>query len=304
MINRYRLKNYIITEYDNHFYTWEMNVVLGEHRTGNCFIIGDVLVFHSFSVMKDGCLKLEYSEKLARLPVWSKTRYYCFSDSLKDVKNGTILSNCLDQAVVEKYRHSVNSPMRKGEYHLGLYKIIVNPDQGIFWEKFDGLNKINKGACIIISGLLFIQSKFSSNDSMQSRREWSRRLKSLPKWEITPAWGRLKVLKSCNQNKKVKKLRLNLSNLGYVTPHSVDANPHLNRFAEKREWFFALLTNTLEKFTRLYWYLFEKKDWWGRVISRLKAVLYFVFIFVAVLLRKGVYVINKIGAHIQTLFRK
>jgi len=76
----YRLKDYIITEYDNHFYTWGMNVVLGEHRTGSCFIIGDILVFHSFGLMKNGCLKLEYNEKLARLPVWSKTRYYCFSE--------------------------------------------------------------------------------------------------------------------------------------------------------------------------------------------------------------------------------
>ena len=78
--------------------------------------------------------------------------------SLKDVKKGTILSNCLDQTTAEKYRHSVNSPLRKGEYHLGLYKIIVNSDEGIFWEKYDGLNKINKGSCVIISGLLFIQS--------------------------------------------------------------------------------------------------------------------------------------------------
>ena len=49
----YRLKDYIIAKYDNHFYTWEMNVVLGEHRTGSCFIIGDILVFHSFGLMKN-----------------------------------------------------------------------------------------------------------------------------------------------------------------------------------------------------------------------------------------------------------
>ncbi|MBU1389369.1 MAG: hypothetical protein KKE62_01320 [Proteobacteria bacterium] len=301
--NRYRLNDYIITEYDNHFLTWEMNVVLGEHRTGNCFIIGDILVFHSFSLMKNGCLKLEYSEKLARLPVWPKTRYYCFSDSLKEAKNGTILSNRLDQTTVERYRHIVNRPVKKGEYRLGLYKIIVNSDEDIFWEKYDGLNKINKGSCVIMSGLLFIQSKVSSNDGMQSRREWSYKLKSLTKWEITPAWGHLKVLRNCNQNKEIKKLRPNLSNLDYMTPHSVDATPHLNRHAEKREMFFELLANTLEKTTRLWRYLFGKKDWRVRVFSRLNIVLYIIFNLVSVLLRKGVYGINKIGVYIRTRFK-
>jgi len=305
MINRgYRLKDYIIAEYDNHFYTWEMNVVLGEHRTGNCFIIGDILVFHSFSLMKNGCLKLEYGEKLAQLPVWSKTRYYCFSDSLKDVKKGTILSNFLDQTTVEKYRHSSNFPVKKGEYHLGMYKIIANPDEDIFWEKHDGLNKINKGSCVIISGLLFIHSKCSSNDSVQNRREWSRKLKSLPKWEITPAWGHLKVLKTCNQNEEIKKLRSNLSDLGYMTPHLVDAIPHSNRYAEKRERFFERLTNTIEKVTRLWRYLFEKKDWWVRVFPRLNTALYISFNLVSGLLRKVVYGIIKMGAYIRTRFNK
>jgi hypothetical protein len=223
---------------------------------------------------------------------------------LKDVKKGTILSNCLDQTTVEKYRHCVNSPVKKGECRLGLYKIIVNSDEDTFWEKYDGLNKINKGPCVIISGLLFIQSKFSSNDSMQSRREWSNKLKSLPKWEITPAWGHLKVLKTCNQNKEIKKPRSNLSNLGYMTPHSINAIPPLNRYTEKRERFFELLTKIPERATRLWRYLFEKKDWWVRVFTKLNTALYIILNLVSVLLRKGVYGINKIGAYIRTRFKK
>lgn len=37
---KYRLEDYIITGYDETFFTWEMNMVLGEHRVGYCFIIG------------------------------------------------------------------------------------------------------------------------------------------------------------------------------------------------------------------------------------------------------------------------
>ncbi len=223
---------------------------------------------------------------------------------MKDVKKGIILSNCLDQTTVEKYRHCVNSPLKKGECRLGLYKIIVTSDENIFWEKYDGLNKINKGSCVIISGLLFIQSKFSSNDSMQSRREWSHKLKSLPKWGITPAWGHLKVLKTCNQTKKIKKLRSNLSTLDYMTPHSIDAISHLNRYAQEREKFFELLTNIPERVTRLWRYLFEKKDWRVRVFPRLNTALSITFNLVSVLLKKGVYGINKIGAYIRNRFKK
>lgn len=302
--NRYRLKDYIIAKYDNHFYTWEMNVVLGEHRTGSCFIIGDILVFHSFGFMKNGCLKLEYSEKLARLPVWSKTSYYCFSDSLKDVKKGTILSNCLDQTTAEKYRQSVNRPVKKGEYHLGLYKIIVNSDEDIFWEKYDGLNKTHKGSCVIISGLLFIRLKHSSNEIMLSRKEWSRKLKTLPKWEITPAWGQLKVLKTCIQKRESEKSRSSMPIFGYLTNLSIDKVPHSNKYAEKRKMFFVLLKQTPECFIQLRRYLFEIKDWWIRVVPRLNTFLYITFNLVLVLLRKGVYAIHKIGVYIRTCLKK
>lgn len=302
--SKYRLSDYIITEYDNHFYTWETNIVFGEHRTGTCYIMGEILIIHSSARKKNGCLKLEYSKKLARLPFWSKTNYYCVSDSLKDAKTGIPLSNYLNQTVLEKYFHSEKSPLRKGNYHLGLYKIIVNSKGEIFWEKYHGLNKINKGSCVIKSGLLLVQSKSGSNDNMQSRKEWFCKLKSLPKWEFTTAWGRLEALKTCNQNKKIKKRKPQLPNLGYLTPRSVNSIPHLNQHPEKREQIFALFTNIPERVTQLCKFLLEKKDWLARVVSRSNAVLYTSVAFASVLLKKGAYGINKLATYIRTNFTK
>lgn len=298
----YRLKDYIITEYDNHFYTWEMNMVLGEHRTGNCFIIGDILVIHSLSHMKNGCLKLEYNEKLARLPVWSKTRYYCFSDSLKDVRNGKILSKCLDQATADKYCQNVKMPARKGEYHLGLYKIIVDSDQKIIWEKYDGINKISKGICVIISGLLFIQSKDSSNDIVNRRKEWSRMLKSLPEWEMTPAWGRLEVLQNCAKDKEIKKFRSNLFKVRNRTLHSTDTLYQLNRHSENNEDRFWFLKSASKKVTRLGYYFLEKRKWWDKIVPKLKVVLDITFDFITLCLKKGIHDVDRIREYIRKRF--
>ena len=52
----YRLEDYIITEYDRFMYTWEMNMVLGEHRVGNYFIIGNILIMETWGHKKNGCL--------------------------------------------------------------------------------------------------------------------------------------------------------------------------------------------------------------------------------------------------------
>lgn len=301
--NKYRLDNYIITEYDNHFYTWETNIVLGEHRTGNCFVVGEILIINSSGHKKNGCLKLEYSEKLARLPFWSKTDYYCFSDSLKDVKKEATLSNYLDQKTVEKYFCNVKRPLIKGEYRLGLYKIIVNSEQAIFWEKYDGLN-INKGACIIKSELLFVQSKFDSNDSILSRREWFHKLKSLPKWEVTSAWGRLEVLKICYKNKKVKNLSHRLPSLDNLTPRSVNPIPHLYQYTEKRERFSHLLFNILERIVQSWRYLIGKKAILVRVIPRLKDVSYIAVKFMSVLFEKTFHYIRELCMYLLTRFRK
>lgn len=204
--HRYRLKDYIITEYDNLFCTWEINIVLGEHRVGTCFIIGDILVIHSSGHKKNGCLKLEYCEKLTRLPVWAKTRYYCFSDSLKDVHTGKRLTNYLTQAKIQKeqYRIEKNTFDKKDECRLGRYKIMVQSDGSISWEKYDSLNKINSGSCVIKSGILFIGAKLKDSDETQSRKEWFRKLKAFPKWDRTFAWGHLGILHTCNPAQETK----------------------------------------------------------------------------------------------------
>ena len=54
---QYRLDDQIITGYDDFFYTWEKNMAMGEHRIGNCFVFGDILIFGPWTQKKEGCLR-------------------------------------------------------------------------------------------------------------------------------------------------------------------------------------------------------------------------------------------------------
>ena len=236
--NRYKLEDYIITEYNDFFCTWEMNIVLGEHRTGDCFIIGDILIIHSSSCKKNGCLKLEYDKKLSKLPVWTKTFYYCFSDSLRDVNTGKKLSNYLGQARIEKEKYGIDNKTlnKKNEYQLNQHKLIVQSDERILWEKYNGLNKIS-GSCIIKSGILFIGQKTKEIDVTQGKKEWLHELKLLPKWDRTFTWGYQRVLHDCRSGQAMKKsesVAIKLKRMkSYIAGSGTDSSSYKNKKRKK-----------------------------------------------------------------------
>lgn len=306
--NKYRLKDYIITEYDDLFCSWEMNIVLGEHRVGNCFIVGDILIIHSSGHQKNGCLKLEYGEKLSKLPTWTKTKYYCFSDSLKDVNTRKSLSNNLDQSRVEKEKYlvNINIPDKKCEYQLGQLKIIVNPDGILTWEKLDGLNKKRYGSCVIISGILFLESKpgLYRRHEAKSRREWARELKLLPKWNLTFAWGDLKTLKICVQRTKNKKIRSVIPHLDFIQNrirHPINNPDHNNQTTEK---YLTSLSSIPEKFTSLFNYFQILKDWWLRVNPRVIEALWKGYRLFLLLMNKVISGIQMANKYFRAHFRK
>ncbi|MBU0464744.1 MAG: hypothetical protein KKD21_08320, partial [Proteobacteria bacterium] len=136
------MEDYIITEYDRLMYTWEMNIALGEHRIGNCFIVGNILIIEPCSHEKDGCLKLEFHERLIKLPFWNKTRYYCFSPALRDVKTGQNLSNYFNQQQANKDKIAIGPVkiLEPGIFRLARYKIIIEKNGTVSWQIYEELN--------------------------------------------------------------------------------------------------------------------------------------------------------------------
>jgi len=135
MINEtiYRLGEYRIIEYENGLLRWETYYHFGVQRSGKCFILGDILIIGHWSHEEPGYLILEFFEQLQKLPVWNKTRYYCFAFELLDVATGQSLTNDF----LERYLTLTSSTgskslmnMSPGMFRLGRYQIAVTDQLG------------------------------------------------------------------------------------------------------------------------------------------------------------------------------
>jgi hypothetical protein len=203
----YRLEDYIIAEYDRFMYTWEMNMVLGQHRIGNCFMVGNLLILEPWSHEKEGCLMLEYHERLRKLPIWNKSQYYCFSPGLRNVSTGQPLSNYFNRQQVNKDKISIEpvKTLEPGSFRLARHKLIVEENGTVSWQVYEQLNKIRGGLCVIESGILFISSQNNEVYESQSKKEWVTQLRSMPKWDNTFAWGHWNILRDSVQEKEINK---------------------------------------------------------------------------------------------------
>ncbi|WP_299981157.1 hypothetical protein [Desulfobacula sp.] len=308
--NKYRLKGYIITGYDRFFYTWEMNIVLGEHRIGNCFIIGDILVIDSWSHKKDGCLKLEYHEKLMKLPAWNKTRYYCFSTSLRNVSTGQNLSNYFNQWRVNQEKINIRSVNvdGKGIFRLDRHKIIIEENGNISWQVYEGLNKIKEGRCIIESGILFIGSKEYDSYEKQSKKEWLRRLKLLPQWDKTFAWSHRKVLRTCQQENEIKKSNLFRSNIEHIktiiTGNMAPSKNHEYKYKKLKKTNLNLLPPGVDCRKLSLNYFARMKAWRDRFVPLLIEVICVGFRFFSLFLKKIVHGFRKTIEYFSNRFRR
>ena len=213
IIKEYRLEDYIIAEYDQFMYTWEMNMVLGQHLIGNCFMVGNLLILEPWSHEKEGCLKQEYHERLRKLPMWNKSQYYCFSHSLRNVSTGQPLSNYFNRQQVNKDKIAIESvkKLEPGCFRLAQYKLFVSENGVVSWQIFKELNKIKSGPCVIESGILFLCLKNDAVYESQSKKEWVTKLRAMPKWDKTFASGHWNILRACVQEKEEKERKKSVS---------------------------------------------------------------------------------------------
>jgi len=269
--NKFRLEKFIITEYDKFFITWEAHIAIGAQRSGNCFIIGDILVIGPWNHEDAGYLMLEYHEQLMKLPAWNKTRYYCFSSSLRNVKTGQKLLNCFNLQQVKESKTSIG-PLKipePGIFRLGQYKIVVEENNNVSWHAYGGLNKTIGGRCFIESGILFTWSKEYDRYESQSKKEWLGRLRLMPQWDKTFAWGHGKVLQSCHQEKELKKSRLFIRNSENMKIGITKNIPFSKSQKYKKERRTKILSLNFERL-KLSWYNFPKwKEWRVRLLPLL-----------------------------------
>jgi len=197
----YQLGEYRITEYENGILWWETHHGLGEQHSGKCFVHDDMLILGVSRHEDIGFLKLEFLDKLHKLPAWNKTRYYCFASELLDVVSGrTVNEDLLDRMLsLEGMNTTVAKPVTAdgpGTFRLDKYQITVAADGQISWQADGRRNKVVGGQCIIKSGVLFIRPQ-EHDKGERSKREFVTKLQQRPQWDRTKIWTRALALRAC-----------------------------------------------------------------------------------------------------------
>ena len=214
--NKYRLGEYVIAEHGGVPTSWMAHIALGTQRMGECFVFGDILLMGDCVHEEAGYLALEFHEELAKLPVWSKTRYYCLASHIREVRTGRRLSSFSEglRARLGRAKKGSSDSSGQGAFRLDRYRIAAGSDHAVSWEAAEGLNKVAGGRCFVESGILFIGPKEFERDAERGGKEWLDGLKPLPPWDETFAWGHGGLLRSCGEVEKPKRSYWNVFRAG------------------------------------------------------------------------------------------
>lgn len=197
----YRFGEYQITEYDDGVLRWVAHHGFGEQRGGRCYIVGDILVIGQFLHEEIGYLKGEFLDRLEKLPVWNRTKFYCFDSELFDVFSGKSSNQDWSSDVLSTWgsNRSRRQPVRDealGTFRLGKYRVTVASYSQISWQSLEGRDRITGGQCAIHSGILFIGPKEYETVG-RSWREFLSELNKIAPWNRTRIWSHGPALRPC-----------------------------------------------------------------------------------------------------------
>lgn len=203
--SRYRLGEFMITEHGSVLLTWAAHIAVGDQLSGECFVVGDILVIGPCEREESGYLKLEFHEHLMRLPAWNKTRYYCFLSDIREVGSGqSIAGDLIRRLAAGNVDAKAGDIAGQGTFRLGQYEIAADENGTISWKTVGQSNTTSGGRCFIESGVLFLGAKEYESDGEQNRQKFSAGLKLLPQWDRTLAWGDYRHRMSCKEPERLK----------------------------------------------------------------------------------------------------
>jgi hypothetical protein len=195
----YCLNDYRISEFSDGRLWWDTHCGFGTQIGGPCFVYGNILVIGARCNEENGFLKLEFVGTLKRLPLWNRTRYYCFASGLLDVSSGRNISESqLQQMASLSSMTSSESKSRiidrPGSFGLGQYQLSISADGNISWKSCGGTHQIVGGPALIESDVLFLgPGKYDG--SQEYKKNFLHDLRTLPKWDRTTFWCRSLALK-------------------------------------------------------------------------------------------------------------
>lgn len=151
---------------------------------------------------------LEFHEQLAKLPPWTRTRYYCYALNLRDVAterniSEDTLSWMMALSYIENAAPTSLIGMKTGTFRLGRYQLCMTANGEVEWQTPEGINRVVGGRCIIESDVLIIGAH-EYEKSEQDKAQFLQELRGLPPWNYTMIWSRSMVLRECRNHGTTK----------------------------------------------------------------------------------------------------
>jgi hypothetical protein len=191
----YRLGEYRITDYENSRLTWERHSDFGAQRTGNGYLLGDILLLGPGNCEEDGFLIGEFLDQLKKLPLWDKTSYYVHTHEAWEVATGRGLTEGFLNRILPSAQR-IPAGSKPGRFRLGRYQVTINAGGNVVWQTYAGRNRVVGGPGRIGSGLLVLGSQEMVEEG-RTKREFLEMLAQLPQWEETRAWCHGSRLRDC-----------------------------------------------------------------------------------------------------------
>lgn len=179
----YRLGELRITSFEAGQLWWERHSAVGSELGGRCFMHKDLLIIGPCSSEEGGYLIGEFADDLRKLPLWNRTRYYCFISELLDAATGQKLSGSPIDLLAKERRGP-----GPGNFRLERYAIAVTREGKISWQTSGEGDRIAQGECVIESDVLFIGQE-ESNRPGQGKKDFMEWLGRLPLWGETLVWA-------------------------------------------------------------------------------------------------------------------
>jgi len=132
---------------------------------------------------------LEYHEKLSRLPIWYKTKYYCQNPSIYSCKTNKKVGISAVITTKPDKLHDIASKdllsvSQNKSFQLGNYEINEKSDESTRWKTFAGYSGIKGGNCFMAEDILFIEPG-EIEDAICLKKDFLRHLKQFPQWDKT-----------------------------------------------------------------------------------------------------------------------
>jgi hypothetical protein len=191
----YRLGEYRITDYENGRLSWERHVDFGVQRSGDGYILGDVLILGIGNQEENGFLIGEFLDQLKKLPVWNKTRYYCHTSEIWEVATSRGLTEDFLSRISSFVKRTPKG-LKPGMFRLGRYGITLTAGNEVLWQTSGGINRVVGGSGRVESGLLILGSQ-EMDEEGPKKRDFQDTLNQLPQWEETQIWCLESVLQEC-----------------------------------------------------------------------------------------------------------